>query len=114
MCVLCYIMENVDQILAVAKQISDNTNAWANWDSIIMTTVSLIASVVTIAGIVMFYYEYKKNRIFFGNRSAILNNGFPNNKWSFSLIRNSAIRTFPEKKFSTLIADGNCNIFAIS
>lgn len=56
-------MENADQILVVAKQISENTNAWSNWGSIVMTVISLVASVVTIAGIVMFYYEYKKNKI---------------------------------------------------
>ena len=82
-------MENADQILVVAKQISENTNAWSNWGSIVMTVISLVASVVTIAGIVMFYYEYKKNKpvilihhrlicrvsfryyVFFGGRSQV-------------------------------------------
>lgn len=60
---LIFAMEDIEQILTVAKEISDNTDAWADWVSVAMTIISLVASIVTIAGIVMFYIEYQKNKI---------------------------------------------------
>lgn len=56
-------ISGVDEILSVAKEISSNTNGWDGWLNITMSLISIIVSLVTIAGVVMIYYEFKKRRI---------------------------------------------------
>lgn len=60
---LTNISERVSDMLSKLEQIGENTNSFADWFSSSFTIISFVASLVTTFGILVFYTEYRRQKV---------------------------------------------------